>query len=211
LEEFMEINKATHIVVIGGGGLGANLAASLANQGYNYISLYDDDVSDKKFLDRFAFFNGMRVANVGIPKTAVIERTIKSRWPESRIGTFHVKVDNNFNYEELKFKYVIVTVDSVPSREIIERNLRLNHVDFIHVGCNLNSISIFNTIEDVWEDPQIAGATTSYDSVPDANTYMMACVQTISFLENQKIRIFIESEEDQIQQNEIPSIRSGDA
>ena len=193
----MAIDISTPIAIIGGGGLGANLASVLIEQGYKDILLIDDDESDEKFLNRYGFFGGLRYTNIGINKTEVIQRTIKNRLKSDQtFNTIHAKVDENFDYQKILHRFCIITVDSVGSRSIIEKCLNKINTSFIHVGCNLNSVSIFYTIMDVLGDEEIAGATTSYDAVPDFLTYMRACVETAQFLAEQNIRVFLEDPND---------------
>ena len=201
----MNITLGSPIAIIGGGGLGSNLASVMREQGYTNVLLIDDDVSDPKFLGRYAFFNGISFTNIGIPKTEVIQRTVNNRKniapnptdyiPYPRLTTLHTKVDESFDYNLLEQRFCIITTDSVVSREVIERNLRTHNLSFVHVGCNLGTVSIFETIEDVIGGEEIAGATTSYDSVPDAKTYLTACCRVLSYLDGADVRVWVEREE----------------
>ena len=187
----VEINAP--IAILGGGGLGSNLASTLVEQGYKDVLLIDDDTSDTKFLKRYGFFGGLQYTNIDIPKTEVIKRVVKSRLREGQLfNVVHAKVDEQFNYQELLHKFCIITVDSIGSRETIERNLKKLDVPFIHVGCNLNSVSIFKTMDNVLGEDNIAGATTSYDVVPDFVTYMAACVEVVAHLSGSKVKIWVE-------------------
>lgn len=194
---YLVVDVSTPIAIIGGGGLGSNLCNMLIEQGYKNVLLIDDDESDDKFLNRYGFFGGLRYTNISINKTEVIRRTIKPRLKSDQVfGIIHAKVDENFDYQKILHRFCIITVDSVESRSIIEKCLKKTNTSFIHVGCNLNSVSIFYTMADVLGDEEIAGATTSYDAVPDFLTYMKACVETAQFLAEQNIRIFIEDPND---------------
>lgn len=187
----VELNSP--IAILGGGGLGSNLCSVLIEQGYKDILLVDDDTSDSKFLSRYAFFGGIQYTNIDIPKTDVITRVIKCRIKDDQtFNAIHAKINEHFNYQKLLHKFCIITVDSIESRTTIERNLKANNIPFIHVGCNLNSVSIFKTMDDVLGDEEIAGATTSYDTVPDFATYMVACTSIVSYLSNVLIKIWVE-------------------
>jgi molybdopterin/thiamine biosynthesis adenylyltransferase len=179
------------IAVIGAGGLGANVAMLLAEQGHD-ISIYDADHADDKFFDRFVFFSGSRVLYMNTPKTEIV--SISARHRGKHIRAFPIMLDEKFDFKTITDQMVIISVDTAQARELIEARLRVaGGATFFHVGCNLNSVSIFATMRDVISDDPPADAQTSYDVVPDAKTYLRAASEVAALLDS-PIRMWVDEE-----------------
>ena len=187
------------ILVIGAGGIGSNLAFLLATSNKYNVTLIDYDITDEKFYDRFVFHINKEI---GIPKVEAVKAAIENAGksikiynnrfedipiPNSNLGaciTFHV------------FSYVFITVDNLESRKYIEKVIVDNNYLFIgpkiiHVGCNLNSVSIYKTASDLIGDDTPLLEGTSYDSVPDVKTYLRACTAALEEIDH-RIELFNE-------------------
>jgi ketopantoate reductase len=179
------------ITVIGNGGLGANLAMLLVEQGHD-VSVIDADHADDKFFDRFVFFSGSRVIYQNAPKVEVVALAAKYRG--KKIRAYPVMADETFNFAGIADQMVIISVDTAQARELIEARLKTAGCKtFFHVGCNLNSISIFASMQDVISDDPPADAQTSYDVVPDAKTYLRAATEVAALLDT-PVRMWIDDE-----------------
>jgi ketopantoate reductase len=196
------MEKKMKVTIIGNGGLGANLAILLSEQGHE-VSIVDGDHADDKFFDRFVFFNQSRVIYQNSPKVHLTQLTAKYRG--KRINAYPVMADEKFDFQSIADQMVIIAVDTAQARELIEAKLRTAGCNtYIHVGCNLNSVSVFSTMrrpttgqtlqigDTVSTDPP-ADAQTSYDVVPDAKTYLRAAVEVASYLD-QPVRMWIDEE-----------------
>jgi len=197
------------VLVIGAGGIGSNLAFLLAMQNKYNITLIDYDITDEKFYNRFIFHVN---TEIGIPKVdavkAAIENAGKSikvynnRFEDIPIKAYVLEyvIDPGSNPNTYiafhTFSYVFITVDNLESRKYIEKVITNSTYPIIcpriiHVGCNLNSVSIYKTASDLIGDdtPLIEG--TSYDSVPDVKTYLRACTAALEEIDH-KIEVFNE-------------------
>ena len=177
------------IAIIGGGGLGSNLAVILAEQGHD-ILLIDDDTVDQKFIDRFLFFEEPKNFYLNRPKAAAIQQVARRR--NLPIECVHARVNSKFKTDRLEGRLCLIAVDVASVRRSIEALLKNKGLKYQHIGCNLGSISIFPTMDCVLADDPPADAESSYNEVPDAKTYMMACVKMIEWLDGHPIRLDIE-------------------
>lgn len=177
------------IAIIGGGGLGSNLAVILSEQGHD-ILLIDDDTIDQKFIDRFLFFEEPKNFYLNRPKVAAIQKVADRR--NLPIECVHARVNSKFKLDRLSGRLCLIAVDVASVRRSIEALLKENGLKYQHIGCNLGSISIFPTMDCVLADDPPADAESSYNEVPDAKTYMMACVKMIEWLDGHSIRLDIE-------------------
>jgi len=181
------------IAIIGAGGLGANLTMLLLDQGYN-VFLIDGDTADEKFFKRFSAFTNSFVLNSGRAKVEVVKSIARGRGYEDKIRTRSVMVGPEFDYNLFKpYELVIIAVDTITGRQTIELNLKKNGLtNFIHVGLNLNSISIFKTADGLLGADPLPDAQTSYDRVPDARTYLTACLEVLDIIDPVTIQVYKE-------------------
>lgn len=179
------------IAIIGAGGLGANLGMLLLDQGYN-VFLVDGDSADEKFFKRFSAFTGSFVLNSGRAKVEVIKAVARNRGYESNIRTRSVMVTPEFDHNLFKsYDLIVIAVDTIIGRQTIELNLKKNGItNFIHVGLNLNSISIFKTADNILGEDPLPDAQTSYDRVPDARTYLTACLEVLDIIDPVVIKLY---------------------
>lgn len=176
------------LAIIGAGGLGANLAILASEQGHKVL-LIDNDTSDKKFFGRFMFYSGRTGLVMGMPKINIVQQVAMAR--NHNIAAIYATVDEHFNYEILKGYFCIIAVDTGRAREIIEAKLKAEGLEFVHVGCNLNSVSIYPSMTGmIYNDPD-PDAPTSYDSVPDALTYAVTAAELLQWLDHKRIRVNI--------------------
>ena len=180
----MEITKNTPITILGSGGLGANLVMFLLEQGYKNLTVIDADIADDKFFNRFIYFTGSRLLNANRDKVAIVKEIAHKRGYE--LKTISKMVTPDFDYSKFINQFVIISVDMLTARQNIELNLIKMDIPFIHIGCNLNSVSLFKTSMDILDSPQDPNATSSYVTVPDTETYLVACLEVLRFLEPKK-------------------------
>lgn len=181
----MQITKNTPITILGCGGLGANLTLFLLEQNYKNITVIDADISDEKFFKRFTYFTGSRLLNANRDKVAVVKEIAHKRG--YNLTVINQMVAPDFAYSKLEGQFVIISVDTLTARQNIELNLKKNNIPFIHIGCNLNSVSLFKTSMDILDSPQDPNAISSYVTVPDAHTYLVACLEILYYLNSEKI------------------------
>jgi hypothetical protein len=207
LYEYHHLNQMAfyyNICVVGAGGLGSNLAFLLAEQGYHVI-LIDDDVTDEKFYRRFIFSDGEHL--MGVPKVNVVQDSIKKRLNKD------IKIYNNkfesIDVSSINCKWLIITTDSIESRKTIERLAR-SHTEcrIINAGCNLNSVSVYKTAEDLIGDDNIIGGS-SYDREPDSKTYLMAAISVIQRITDNTIDVFDEFAKKPITSLDIKDVKEG--
>jgi glycerol-3-phosphate dehydrogenase len=181
-----------NIAIIGAGGLGANLAMLLLDQGHN-VFLIDADSADEKFFKRFSAFTGSFILNIGRSKVEVIKSVAINRGYEYKIRIKSVMVTPEFDYKLFElYDLIVIAVDTIIGRQMIELNLKKSGLtNFIHIGLNLNSISIFKTATNLLGEDN-PNAQTSYDRVPDARTYLTACLEVLDLIDPTTIQIYKE-------------------
>lgn len=172
------------IAIIGGGGLGANLAILLGEQGHDVI-VVDHDIAgdaDFRFFKRFTSFSGSRRLMKGARKVDIINSVAKAR--KLKVAGVFATFNERFNLDIIRGRLVIICTDSAGSREMIEILLKDAGFSYFHVGCNLNSISIWKTMDTVFatDDPN-PDRQSSYDVVPDAKTFWRAAVAVAEILD----------------------------
>lgn len=84
--------KASKILVIGTGGLGAPASMYLAAAGIGTLGLVDDDVVSLSNLQRQVLFGG---GDVGQPKTAVAAKTLHHLNPHVTVKTHQIRFDDD--------------------------------------------------------------------------------------------------------------------
>ena len=185
--------------MIGAGGIGSNLAFLLATSNKYSVTLIDYDVTDEKFYDRFIFHVNKEI---GIPKVEAVKAAVENAGKSIRIynNRFEdIPIPNSNPSACIRFytfSYVFITVDNLESRKYIEKVIVDNNYLFIgpkiiHVGCNLNSVSIYKTASDLIGDDTPLLEGTSYDSVPDVKTYLRACTAAFEEIDH-RIELFNE-------------------
>lgn len=186
------ITKNTPIVILGQGGLGANLTMLLLEQGYKNLTVVDADTVDEKFCKRFTYFTDSKLLNNGRSKVKVVKDIALKRGYKDNLKYHAYMITPEFNFEKFKDSFVIISVDILSTRQMIELNLKKNGIPFIHIGCNLNSVSLFKTSLDIMGDDPMPDAQTSYEVVPDTKTYLVACLEVLNYLNPTKINIYKE-------------------
>ncbi|MFM2478898.1 tRNA cyclic N6-threonylcarbamoyladenosine(37) synthase TcdA [Celerinatantimonas sp. MCCC 1A17872] len=129
LEQF----QASHVCVIGIGGVGSWAAEALARSGIGHITLVD--------LDDVCVTNTNRqlhtlTSTIGQPKTEVIEARIKEINPEAKCDIIDdfITADNVSEYIDAKFDYVIDAIDSVKAKTALLAHCKRNKIKVITVG-----------------------------------------------------------------------------
>jgi hypothetical protein len=154
--------------------------------------IVDADTADEKFFQRFAFFGGSQVLHMNGPKVRAVAATAKARG--KMVIPVNAMADEKFDFRQIADRYVIIAVDTAQAREVIEGKLRaIGCTNFVHVGCNLNSVSIFGSMRDVISDDPPADAQTSYDVVPDVKTYLRAAAD-VAALFDQPVKVWIDDD-----------------
>lgn len=180
------------ITVIGSGGLGANIAMLLAEQGHQ-VTIIDADHTDDKFFHRFGFFTGSRTLFHNVPKVKAVAACAFARG--RTIVPIATMADEYFDFRTISDTYCIISVDTAMARETIEAKLiAAGCENFIHIGCNLDSISIFPSMKDIYSTDPAPDASTSYEVVPDLKTYLLAAAQLVSLIDSQPIKLWIDDD-----------------
>ena len=114
-KEGMEKLKNSHVAVFGLGGVGGNLALSLARSGVGKITLVDFDTVSESNINRQAL---AFLSTVGRKKTDVAEEMIKDINPDCKVIKkdvfFSEETENLFDFSE--FDYVADAIDFVKSK-----------------------------------------------------------------------------------------------
>lgn len=97
--------KKGRVAIAGLGGLGSNVALSLARVGVGYIKIIDFDVVEPSNLNRQQYF----VSHIGMKKTEALKSLLKQVNPFINLDAVDIKVTPN-NIEEL-FKDVDIVVE----------------------------------------------------------------------------------------------------
>lgn len=177
------------ITIIGQGGLGANLTILLLEQGFKNITIIDADTADDKFFKRFPYFTDSRLFNNGRPKVKVIKDIANERGYKNNL-TYRVHmITPDSDFSQFEGHFVIISVDTLSGRQNIELGLQKRGIEFVHVGCNLNKISIFKTALDIIGEDPAPDAQTSYTEIPDLKTYMIAALEVLDYINPEMITI----------------------
>ena len=181
-----------NIAVIGTGGYGANLVMLLLEEGHNVLAI-DGDFADQKFFKRFTAFSDSRIFNDKRPKVNIIRDVAVRRGYGNNLITKYTMVGPEFDFSIFKDYYVIICTDTVQSRQTIELGLKNAGItNFIHVGCNLNSISLFKTIDNTLDSSTVENASSSYVTEPNARTYLAACLELMDVIEPVIMKLYKE-------------------
>ncbi|CAG9295403.1 tRNA cyclic N6-threonylcarbamoyladenosine(37) synthase TcdA [Celerinatantimonas diazotrophica] len=129
LEQF----QASHVCVIGIGGVGSWAAEALARSGIGQITLVD--------LDDVCVTNTNRqlhtlTTTIGQPKTDVIQARILQINPEAKCAIIDdfITADNVSEYIDNRFDYVIDAIDSVKAKTALLAHCKRNKIKVITVG-----------------------------------------------------------------------------
>lgn len=181
-----------NIAVIGTGGYGANLVMLLLEEGHNVLAI-DGDFADHKFFRRFLAFSDSKIFNDKRPKVNIVRDVAARRGYGDNLKIKYEMIIPEYDFNIFKNFYVIICTDTVQSRQIVELGLKKAGItNFIHVGCNLNSISIFKTIDNMLDSPTADNATSSYVTEPNARTYMLACLELMDVIEPKTTKFYKE-------------------
>ena len=83
--------KQAHVAIAGLGGLGSNVAISLARTGVGYLHLIDFDEVEPSNLNRQQY----KIKHLGMPKTQALKQEIQEINPYIHVTTDNVRVDDN--------------------------------------------------------------------------------------------------------------------
>ncbi len=110
-EKIKEILKHKTVGIAGLGGLGSNIATSLARTGIGKLVLIDFDKIEKSNLNRQNYF----LDQIGEYKTQALTENIKKINPETEIKTYNVKLKKG-NMSKY-FKDVDIVIEALDSAE----------------------------------------------------------------------------------------------
>jgi adenylyltransferase/sulfurtransferase len=109
--------KASSVLLVGAGGLGAPLGLYLAAAGVGRIGLVDFDVVDFTNLQRQVTF---ATADVGRPKLEAARERLQGINPEIRIDTHAVRLDSSNALDILRdYDLVVDGTDNFPTRYLV--------------------------------------------------------------------------------------------
>ena len=96
--ELTERFASATVAICGLGGLGSNIAVSLARSGIGKLLLYDFDVVDVTNLHRQQY----KASQVGMEKTAALWEILKEIAPYTKVCSKAIKIDEHNAYELLQ-------------------------------------------------------------------------------------------------------------
>ncbi|HAU88282.1 MAG TPA: sulfur carrier protein ThiS adenylyltransferase ThiF [Lachnospiraceae bacterium] len=83
--------KQAHVAIAGLGGLGSNIAISLARTGVGYLHLIDFDEVEPSNLNRQQY----KISHLGMPKTQALKQEIEEINPYIHVTTHNTRVDDD--------------------------------------------------------------------------------------------------------------------
>jgi molybdopterin-synthase adenylyltransferase len=127
-----DILRSTHVVIIGGGGLGSHSSSLLVRMGIGRIDIIDDDTVDLTNLHRTAVFNEK---DIGKSKALVLEEKLRSVNTEVTVNGINQKVTKD-NIETLvKNADVIMDgTDNLPLRFLINETSMKRNIPWVYAG-----------------------------------------------------------------------------
>ncbi len=124
-EELKKINK-THLLIIGCGGLGSNIANILLRCGFKKIILVDFDLVSFKNLNRQFFFQNQ----CGKKKTEALKENLLKINQKTDIKTINEKIDEEKLEKIIKKNKIDIIIEAVDDENtkkmIFEKTLTLN-------------------------------------------------------------------------------------
>ncbi|MRX28559.1 tRNA cyclic N6-threonylcarbamoyladenosine(37) synthase TcdA [Kangiella sp. HZ709] len=129
LEKF----QASHVCVIGVGGVGSWAVESLARSGIGRLTLIDpDDVSKTNINRQLVALD----STIGIGKAEVLVERIKQINPDCKVTVIEdlLKPENTGQYISKEFDYVIDAIDSARSKAALIRHCKSSKIKLICVG-----------------------------------------------------------------------------
>jgi len=207
-EQYAGIRRA---LVIGCGGVGANLLYLLASHGYD-IAAIDDDVIEEKNINRLLFRTDEDKSYLGKPKlelAAYQSRTLLGIPISIFIGRYEANVrlpDDIMQFLGQPFVCICAT-DTIESRRFIEDSMsqNVNCKFFMHAGCNRDSVSVFPSVKGLISEPVNMGS--SYDREPTKADYLQCILTILETISNRSCTIrneFVTEIERVISSTEIP-------
>lgn len=188
------LSSIKRAMIVGCGGIGANLALVLAKEGYDLL-LIDHDTIEEKNLKRLVFSNGNLSHYIGKHKTELLRNLIKQTDVSAKVETEPIKFESCIDSSRLASWMTtpfvgVCCADTKDARLFIESRLKKapQCKFFLHVGCNLNSVSLFPSVQNVISS-SMSGASSSYDVEPDPSTYMVCTSTVLRILKNNAIEI----------------------
>lgn len=201
-------SRNNRVIIVGAGGLGANIAILLAKE-LCLTTIIDGDVCDRKWRRRIVapVQWGDLVDNT--PKVQVLRESIKSMVPgavpfaipqyinNQTVSGIRDRILNNGS----SYRALIVTVDDLEARQFIERKLGDLAIDVWQIGCNDGSVTITKSLLG-GGDNQVYGAVdgdgdevlppegSSYLREPDAMTYMAAAVLAATAVTGRGVEVY---------------------
>ena len=120
--------KKGKVAILGLGGLGSNIAVSLARVGVGELTLVDYDVVEPSNLNRQQYF----IENIGMKKTEALKSILERINPFTKVNTIDLYINKN-NAEFLKENSIIIEAfDDAKSKAMIcnfaLRNLKDNYL-----------------------------------------------------------------------------------
>ena len=139
VNSFQENIEKSTVAIIGCGGIGNHISSMLACSGVGKIILINDDTIELSNLTRQVLFTE---SDIGLNKTNVISRELKSRNSKVDISVFNSKIENESDLVPLlEADLFVVSADSHGSINVINSFCVKNKKPYINVGY-LNDISV---------------------------------------------------------------------
>lgn len=135
---------AASVAVCGLGGLGSNIAISLARAGVGRLHLIDFDNVDISNLNRQQY----GTAQIGMPKTKALERVIKAISPYTDIDADTVRITGENAEELLRRDHIICEAFDEAEEKAMLVNFVLEHMPdkYLVAGSGMAGISSANAI-----------------------------------------------------------------
>lgn len=147
----------THVAVVGVGGVGSWLAASLARMGIRRLTLVDHDDVERSNLPRIA---GARPGDVGEPKVRVIQQQCLAATPECEVTTVSTRAQDAG--DQLQDADILVgCVDTVTARYWLNEFAVRHLIPYIDLGT-------------------VIALTTDEEAVESEETYLQTIVPGVT-------------------------------
>ncbi len=127
--------RATHVGIVGLGGIGSHMAQQLSYLGIGEFTLVDDDSVETSNLNRLI---GATPADVGRPKVEVSRRLIEAISPKARVHAFHSSLMRQQALEALRSIDLLVgCTDTDGSRLVLNELAKTYLMPYVDCGVSI--------------------------------------------------------------------------
>lgn len=121
-----------HVLIVGCGGLGGNVANQLVRLGVRHLTLVDFDWFDESNLNRQLFATEETIGNA---KVDVLKQALYQIDSASSIQTYKLHIEDISDEIYSNINYIIDCVDSIPSKTYLNQLSTTHSIPLLHGAC----------------------------------------------------------------------------